>query len=509
MIKLALAAVVALVGVAVAPAPTGSLAIGTPVVVQGEALRVDYRADAANATNWVGIYTDPGNGPVDQKFVGPSFQWQYATAASGTLSFATGSWAPGNYIAYGLARDGYAWFAEPVRFTVRSSQALQFVAATTPLRNAKAQRGYQASVAGLLTGDRQGVAFAKVDGAAWLTVGRDGTIGGTPPESAGGTTAAATVQATNGTGQTARTRVTVDVSRAADRLVPTLNVMSWNLWHGGTRVTDYRAKQLRFLVEQDVDVVGIQENDGAAAALGAALGWNYYDAGADVGILSRYPIVRRGAQSSGGVKANDVVISLDDQFGDDVALWNAHLGYTPYGPYGACFGKLSTARLLQREADSGRTGQITTILQRMQAQLGQSATTPILLTGDFNAASHLDWTPATRRCGYQQTVPWPTSTLPAQAGLTDTFRVAHPDPVAVPGNTWSPITRTFAGGYGYDQFAGQPEPQDRIDFVYARGGWPVLGSRTLVVGAPQPIPNHAANAWTSDHAAVLTTFQVS
>ncbi|MCO8277079.1 endonuclease/exonuclease/phosphatase family protein [Actinoplanes sp. TRM 88003] len=514
MFKRALVALVVLVGIVVLPspaiaAPSGNLTIRTPSVVPGEALQVEYRADAPHATNWIGIYTDPGNGPVNQQFVGPSFQWQYATAATGTLTFATGNWTPGAYIAYGLARDGYAWFAEPVRFTVRSAQELQFVAATTPLRNAKAGRGYQASVAGLLTGDTRGAAFTKVDGPAWLTVGRDGAIGGTPPETAGGATASATVQATNTAGQTARTRVALDVSRAADRLVPTLNVMSWNLWHGGTRVTNYRAKQLRFLLEQDVDVVGIQENDGAAAALGAALGWNFHDVGADLGILSRYPIVRRGtAPTAGGPKVNDVVISLDDQFGDDVALWNAHLGYTPYGPYDACFGRLTVPRLLQREADSGRTGQITTVLQRMQAPLNQSATTPVLLTGDFNAASHLDWTAATARCGYQQTVPWPTSTLPTQAGLVDTFRRAHPDPVAVPGHTWSPITRTFAGGYGYDQFAGQPEPQDRIDFVYAKGAWPVLGSRTLVAGTPQPIPDHTGNQWTSDHAAVLTTFQV-
>ena len=69
-----------------------------------------------------------------------------------------------------------------------------------------------------------------------------------------------------------------------------------------------------------------------------------------------------------------------------------HLGYTPYGPYDACFGQMSVPQLLEREAESGRTGQIEGVLTAMRPQLRRADATPVLLTGDFNASSHLDWT---------------------------------------------------------------------------------------------------------------------
>ncbi|MFC7742143.1 hypothetical protein ACFQXA_16065 [Nocardiopsis composta] len=90
--------------------------------------------------------------------------------------------------------------------------------------------------------------------------------------------------------------------------------------------------------------------------------------------------------------------------------------------------------------------------------------------------------------------------MPAEAGLTDSFREAHPDPVAEPGITWSPLFPRRDGATGAE------EPQDRIDFVYYAGGLDVRGSETLVAGDPQVYPDHADNEWTSDHAAVMTAF---
>ncbi|RSM91850.1 hypothetical protein DMH04_02475 [Kibdelosporangium aridum] len=67
----------------------------------------------------------------------------------------------------------------------------------------------------------------------------------------------------------------------------------------------------------------------------------------------------------------------------------------------------------------------------------------------------------------------------------------------------------FTGGYGHDSHKGEPEPQDRIDFVYYAGLLGVTESKTVVEGKPVAVPNHRGNAWPSDHAAVLTTFRVS
>lgn len=287
-----------------------------------------------------------------------------------------------------------------------------------------------------------------------------------------------------------------------------LSVLSFNLWHGGSQVDDYRAKQLRFLRDSGVDVVGLQEQNGSARELAEQLGWDYYDGGSsDLGIISRYPIVEGHRPS--GLPAINARIEIDEQSGRQISVWNVHLGYQPYGPYDMCFGKLPEKRLLARERQSGRTPQVKGILREMGDDLADRKRTPVLLMGDFNAPSHLDYTPATaeQHCGYAD-FGWPTSVLPTKAGLVDTFRVANPDPAAAPANTWSPVFPTFTGGYGYDDHVGEPEPQDRIDFVYKAGRLRVSDSASLVVGDPAPWPDVSGNEWTSDHAAVLTTFRV-
>ncbi|MGH8877683.1 MAG: endonuclease/exonuclease/phosphatase family protein [Stackebrandtia sp.] len=277
-----------------------------------------------------------------------------------------------------------------------------------------------------------------------------------------------------------------------------LKVMSFNLWHGGSQVNDYRAKQVAFIQDSGADVVTLQESSATSAKeLAEALGWDYLQADADRGIISRYEIVDDTQQPSNA--GFGVHIELDS--GQRVAVWNAHLGYDPYGPYDACFDNMPVDRILEREAESGRTGQITDILADMKDDLDNADQTPVMLTGDFNAPSHLDWTAATAdsHCGYAD-IPWPTSVKPEEAGLVDSFRQANPDPAAVPGNTWSPVYPKHDGSTGAD------EPQDRIDYILYKGGLSVADSQALVVGEPKPVPDHADNEWTSDHAAVLTTF---
>lgn len=83
-------------------------------------------------------------------------------------------------------------------------------------------------------------------------------------------------------------------------------------------------------------------------------------------------------------------------------------------------------------------------------------------------------------------------------GLTDSYRVANPDPEADPGNTWSPITSTHGNG--------RDEPQDRIDYVWsAYAELHVEEAHALTVGWPSE-DDVADNSWASDHAAAVTTF---
>ncbi|MEU1269375.1 HAD-IA family hydrolase [Streptomyces sp. NPDC005799] len=297
-----------------------------------------------------------------------------------------------------------------------------------------------------------------------------------PIESAPGRTVVASLEETS-------------VSRLRGLLGTRLRVMSWNLWHGGAKVDDHRAKQLKVVLDTEADVVGLQETAGTAAReLAEALGWHHHQAGENLGIISRHPITAGlGDLEVGFYGATGARIRVDGTH--EVDVWTAHLHYTPYGPYEAAFDGLPAAELIAHE--DVRLAQMKDALRQIAETAG--STTPVVLTGDFNCPSHLD----------RPQVAWPVTRAAEEAGLRDSYREAHPDPARAPGHTWSPVHAR------HENDPAREEPQDRIDYVLHNGrGLSVTDSRTVVTGVPRAWPDVAGNDWPSDHAAVLTTFTV-
>jgi endonuclease/exonuclease/phosphatase family metal-dependent hydrolase len=382
---------------------------------------------------------------------------------------------------------------------------ISFPVEKVTLKNARIAERYEARVAGFVLGQgNETASFDKSGGANWVQVSQDGVISGTPAETSTGVTEV-TIQARSASQSTATLRIAIPVRKADEPLLDQLTVLSYNLWKGGSNVNNYHEKQLRFILESGADVIGLQESidGGHAQRLADALGYGVWATKQSASILSRYPILERYNQTTAGV---GVRINLNGDSNDkkEINFWNAHPTAYPYGPYGFCRDGSSKQDVFDIEAESGRTGQMAEIIQTMTPQLADSVNIPVLLTGDMNAPSHLDYVEGLRKknCGIAD-FGWPTSVLPQQAGLIDSYRVLYPDPVAVQGTTWSPIYPLSEGE------TGEPEPQDRIDFIYATKQLEVLHSETKVVGKPKPPPNEADNEWTSDHAAMLTRYQLS
>jgi hypothetical protein len=128
----------------------------------------------------------------------------------------------------------------------------------------------------------------------------------------------------------------------------------------------------------------------------------------------------------------------------------------------------------------------------------------VFLTGDFNAPSHADWTEAVAgaRPFVEYPLDWPVSRAVMDAGFRDSFRDAHPDPLARPGLTWwarRQRIRDFNPGNG--------DPQDRIDFVWYAGPARVIGSE-IVGEAGAAGVSIAVMPWPSDHRGVVSSFEV-
>ncbi|MEZ5192115.1 MAG: endonuclease/exonuclease/phosphatase family protein [Nocardioides sp.] len=197
-----------------------------------------------------------------------------------------------------------------------------------------------------------------------------------------------------------------------------LSLLVFNVEYGGTRATD------AVLADLDADVVGVLESYNRLPRIAAAAGYPYYNVGLQ--LLSRYPIL----EPSG---ADGRYAFLEVRPGEAVAMVNTHLDYVRDGPNRLARG-VAVDQVLATEAEV-RLATVAKLLPAAESLLADGW--PVLLTGDLNEPSHLDWTAATaaQHDGIGP-VAWPVSEALVGAGLRDSYREVHPDPVADPGTTW-------------------------------------------------------------------------
>lgn len=281
-------------------------------------------------------------------------------------------------------------------------------------------------------------------------------------------------------------------------------LMSFNVWKQGSQVNDGIAKEISAIRLAKTDVLCLQESTPEhAGKVAEALGWSRADkASGTAQILTRHRIM----ETHETVRCVGARIRISEEPLQEVMVFNCHLDHRFYGPYAARVQGATAVGVLKEEARSDREEQISEILRLMAPFVEKSAEAPVFLTGDFNCPSHLDWTAATsHKHGGVGNVEWPVSKLVLAAGLTDTFRSLHPDPVKEPGESWSTIHK-------------ETEPQDRIDFIHhaGKGLTPTHCSlyatevqRTVGAWTEARLAEVAANTWTSDHFAVIATYQIT
>jgi endonuclease/exonuclease/phosphatase family metal-dependent hydrolase len=256
-----------------------------------------------------------------------------------------------------------------------------------------------------------------------------------------------------------------------------LSLLVFNVEYGGTPSTDH------VIADLHADVVGVLESYNRLPEIAQRAGYPYYDVGLQ--ILSKYPIL----EPSG---ANGLYAYIEVAPGQAVALINTHLDYVQDGPNQLARG-VSVADVLATEKKV-RLSSFQKLLPSATHLLGQGW--PVLLTGDLNEPSHLDWTAQTAaQHGGTGAVPWPVSEAAMRAGLHDAYRTVHPNPVTDPGNTWGGV----AGSHGSPR---------RIDFAYVGGPVDVTSSEVVGEHGGDSV-DRAYPKWTSDHRAVFSRLQVS
>ncbi|AYY13785.1 hypothetical protein EF847_14865 [Actinobacteria bacterium YIM 96077] len=281
-----------------------------------------------------------------------------------------------------------------------------------------------------------------------------------------------------------------------------LDVMVFNIWHGGNLDKQHahgfeeqnRAELLDFLAHERPDLLFVVETYGLGERIEAALNRDESDGRVFRGIqVTRepgqagdrdnlwlftwlpvrevYPVISEQPVTSfhfGGARLGLPGGGHIHAF----TTWISHIANS-WGPlnHAVIESELGLARSITNDelvaSDHARRQEMARIIldERLPAYVTDDA--PVLLGGDFNTQTHLDWTGASssapRHAGL--VLEWPVTRMFADAGFTDTFRAAHPDVARHPGRTWAP-------GHSF-MYAPM-----RLDYLLARGNVEVLASST-------------------------------
>jgi endonuclease/exonuclease/phosphatase family metal-dependent hydrolase len=270
---------------------------------------------------------------------------------------------------------------------------------------------------------------------------------------------------------------------ATAELAPELRVATWNIWHGGREdgETSGPAKVVDVLREIDADVFALQETYGSGELLAEALGMQLFARGTNVSLLTKFNVLADLSVDE-PFRCVGALLGMPDE--RRVAVYSLWLPYDadiwlPGSRQGLGEADLAAACEASRRA-------IGSILAAIDVRLAEAgaADVPVILAGDFNSMSHLDYTELARDM-HGAVVRWPTSVAVAAAGYQDVYRALHPRVDRARDRTWSP------------RFPEQE--QDRIDFVHVRGPG-------LVPVASRVVHEHPAG-FPSDHAAVVADFE--
>ena len=267
-----------------------------------------------------------------------------------------------------------------------------------------------------------------------------------------------------------------------------LKIMAWNIWGGGRQFGKEVGLQrvIETIKRSQADIVGIIETYGSGAIIADSLGYYYYLISSNLSILSRYPITETIKAfkpfNFGGVKLQ---VAADKQ----MIYFNTWLHYLPDFTSNLREGKM-TDKELAKDEENTRLAEIRQILKEIAPYLADAEQIPVVMGGDFNTNSHLDWTKRTSDIHLGYVVKWPVTLAMENAGFSDTFREVYADPLVTPGYSYWPYSRKIDNERYF---------KSRIDYIFTRS------SRLHTISAE--IVDYHSVMWPSDHAAAIAVLK--
>ena len=264
-------------------------------------------------------------------------------------------------------------------------------------------------------------------------------------------------------------------------------VLQWNIWHGGIHVGKFgRSRVIELIQHSNADIVMMQEAYGAQQRIANSLNFQMISASHkdNLALFSRFPLQQ--------IKTKNPFFSIPAYVTfpnkKRILLNNCWFRYAYRPEYTCVYGEQGLDTDVWCQEDSLLT--LTDVKRNIKEDIQpyKKEKMDVIIGGDFNSCSHLDWTKRASHLHYGYTADrLPVSRYMIKQGYTDTFRSIHTNEVERPEGTYAVI-------FGHRQTA-------RIDFIYYKGnGIRPIFSKIVRTAA------EIDDVWASDHAAVLTTF---
>ena len=267
--------------------------------------------------------------------------------------------------------------------------------------------------------------------------------------------------------------------------VTELRVLSWNIWHGARHPGIEKGinQAVEFIRSTDADIITMQETYGSGPVIADRCGYYFYQRSDNLSIMSRYPIedthpLYRALWFGG------TTIRLSEQQKLNVfCLWINHL---PAWRRDSQADGATADALIAGEWKT-RAREMKDILGELQPFIQATDQVPLIVGGDFNSPSMLDWGEDTAEWHNGLVVRWPVSEQMLGKGFRDSYRTRHPDPARhTPHEGWKSDARKLTY---------------RIDYLYT------MGNQIRVTDAKM-YDTHQGD-WPSDHPAVLATYRLN
>lgn len=316
-----------------------------------------------------------------------------------------------------------------------------------------------------------------------------------------------------------------------------ITVLQWNIWQEGTVVPGGYDAIVNEIVRIKPDFVTLSEvrnykNSNFTARLCNSLkekGFQYYSFFShDSGLLSRYPITDSLTvfplnNDHGSIYRLSCMVN-----GRKMAVYTAHLDYLNCAYYnargydGSTWKEISIPtsvdEIMKVNIASLRDDAIRKFIA--QAKEDISLGYQVIIGGDFNEPSHLDWIIDNKDLydHHGFVIPWTVTSLLEKEGFTDSYRKIFPNPLTHPGFTYPSDNELIK----VDKLAWAPkaDERDRIDFVFYKGK-KIKATQAIVFGPKGSILRSQRvlevsqdkfllplGVWPTDHKGLLVTFEL-